>query len=58
MDIGKKINSGPGYAICDVENTIILKNLRFFIRSMTKKTKQLKTSMKLEEKLRKCQKVK
>ena len=30
MDIGKKINSGPGYAICDVENTIILKNLKIF----------------------------
>ena len=43
MDIGKKINSGPGYAICDVENTIILKELReSFIRSMTKKDKTIK----------------
>ncbi len=43
MDIVKKINSGPGYAICDVENTIILKELReSFIRSMTKKDKTIK----------------
>ena len=43
MDIGKKINSGPGYAICDVENTIIPKELReSFIRSMTKKDKKIK----------------
>ena len=34
MDIGKKINSGPGYAICDVENTIILKELSQLLKKI------------------------
>tara|TARA_B100000700_G_scaffold289443_1_gene346752 strand:- start:1745 stop:2452 length:708 start_codon:yes stop_codon:yes gene_type:complete len=57
MNICKKINVGSGYAICDVENTIILRKIKqSFIKSMKKKDKANKDMNEIRREIAKMSK--
>ena len=57
MNICKKINVGSGYAICDVENTIILRKIKqSFIKSMKKRDKANKDMNEIRREIAKMSK--